>query len=177
MTNEEKAYDFKVKNKDNNMKDKELNLVEILKDCPKGTKLYSTICGECELDTVDAKCDFPIAVIYKNANNYEDVETFTKDGRYRYVGECVLFPSKDSRDWSMFKASRPKHEFKPFDKVLGRDSDDEEWHADFFSHMKKYSGRVAFKCIGFAYWQCIPYEGNEHLLGTCDSPDEKGGEG
>ena len=42
-----------------------LNLVEILKDCPKGTKLYSPIFGEVELDKIDIHSDTPIRVLCK----------------------------------------------------------------------------------------------------------------
>lgn len=55
---------------------------------------------------------------------------------------------------------------KPFDKVLVRDLDTEEWRASFFSH---YNPNLLwkFRCLGsLGYKYCIPYEGNEHLLGT-----------
>lgn len=62
-----------------------------------------------------------------------------------------------------------EHEFKPFDKVIVRDSNDEIWRVDFFSHMED----DLYECIG-AYWkQCIPYEGNKHLLGTTNNPKNK----
>lgn len=67
--------------------------------------------------------------------------------------------------------------FKPFDKVLVRCSNDEEWMIEFFC---KYDTLVhtaphrdyPFMGIGDSYSQFIPYEGNEHLLGTTDMPDE-----
>lgn len=83
-----------------------LNLVEILKDCPKGTKLYSTIFGEVEF--VD--CDNLYQIVVAKGNKYY---YFTLQGvfifeRIKYhTGECVLFPSKDQRDWSKFN---PKNE-------------------------------------------------------------------
>lgn len=62
--------------------------------------------------------------------------------------------------------------FKPFDKVLVRDSDKYTWSAELFSFYRtKHS--YPFRCIGNAYSQCIPYEGNEHLLGTIDPCDEQ----
>lgn len=66
-----------------------------------------------------------------------------------------------------------KCEFKPFDKVLVRDSNDHEWKAGIFSH---YSEGVnyPFICIGCGYGYCIPYnEETKHLLGTAD--EWKGG--
>ena len=62
---------------------------------------------------------------------------------------------------------------KPFDKVLARDVDRQIWSADFFSHnIKEPFGGYAFACIGHCWHQCIPFEGNEHLLGITDDCDE-----
>ena len=63
---------------------------------------------------------------------------------------------------------KPKCEFKPFDKVLGRNEKDDVWEADLFSHYREES-QYPFRCIGFGRKYCIPYEGNEHLLGTTDN--------
>lgn len=96
----------------------ELNLVEILKDCPKGTKLYSTVFGEVEFEGISqTRTKYPIYV--KLNNNL--TESLTIDGRiYTYYdGECVLFPSKDQRDWSKFNHKKeelvPPCEFKDGD--------------------------------------------------------------
>ena len=88
-----------------------LNLVEILKDCPKGTKLYSTVFGEVEFMKVfQEKVFYPIEI--KLNNNL--IENLTKDGRMftEYSGECTLFPSKEQRDWSKFKLEKPKFDPK-----------------------------------------------------------------
>lgn len=84
----------------------ELNLMEILKDCPKGTKLYSTIHGEVEFDEIVNDDEYSIRYRHKNIYNIENLTLVTKDGRFycnANGGECVLFPSKDQRDWSKFK--------------------------------------------------------------------------
>lgn len=60
---------------------------------------------------------------------------------------------------------KPEHQFKPFDKVLVRDGDNESWFADFYSH-NDHEESFMFICVGSSYNQCIPFEGNEHLLGT-----------
>lgn len=60
-------------------------------------------------------------------------------------------------------------EFKAKDWVLGRDDDHDEWRLDVFSH--KIDG--IYQCVGDWYSQCIPYEGNEHLLGKKDAPEER----
>lgn len=72
-----------------------LNIAEILKDCPKGTKLYSPLCGECELSEIDGNT---IRIFDSNANYY-----LYHDGSYVKTGECLLFPSKENRDWGKFK--------------------------------------------------------------------------
>lgn len=58
-------------------------------------------------------------------------------------------------------------QFKPFEKVLARDSIDDVWRASFFSHIKEDDGR--YVTTGLSWKFCIPYEGNEHLLGTTDN--------
>lgn len=62
---------------------------------------------------------------------------------------------------------KPECEFKPFDKVLVRDNyKDSKWGCDLFSH-KNEDG--LYVCIGQIWENCIPYEGNEHLLGTTEN--------
>ena len=93
-----------------------LNLVEILKDCPKGTKLYSTIYGDVELEKVYLKDDeYPIEI---KIGEGSDMTYIANDGRLLgdFPGECTLFPSKDQRDWSKFKTKKPK--FKVGDKIV-----------------------------------------------------------
>lgn len=66
---------------------------------------------------------------------------------------------------------KPKVEFKPFDKVLVRNTDTEEWFPGFFEKFDStwnypYHIMNRRSMTDFAFKQCIPYEGNEHLLGT-----------
>ena len=147
-----------------------LDLVKILKDCPRGTKLYSPLCGEVVLNSVNNYANYPIEVNHNNSKL-----TFTRDGRlYDELpdSECVLFPSKDQRDWSKFKI--PVQEFdyetlKPFDKVLVRDGNCQYWRCAFFSCM--LSNGMLCEC---RWEQGIPYnDETRHLLGTGDIPDEK----
>ena len=82
-----------------------LNLVEILKDCPKGTKLYSSVFGSVELDHIDIRANYPIVIRLKDLDVRECLTTegtlFTE-----YDGECILFPSRDQRDWSKFEPKK-----------------------------------------------------------------------
>lgn len=90
----------------------ELNLIELLKDSPKGTKLYSPILGECELDEISKENEL---INVKAETGYY---TFYKKGSYyRYFGECLLFPSKNNRDWTTFKT-----EFKIMDHVKSKET-------------------------------------------------------
>lgn len=66
-----------------------------------------------------------------------------------------------------------KPELKPFDKVLVRDNDDELWEINMFSSETLYGADVWYQCISSIWGQCIPYKGNEHLLGTTDSPQKE----
>lgn len=58
---------------------------------------------------------------------------------------------------------KPKVELKPFDKVLVRDSKSDYWRATLFSHINENG---CYYCVWAGWTYCIPYEGNEHLLGT-----------
>lgn len=290
------------------MKNK-INIVELIKDCPKGTKLYSPLCGECYFDRINMG-----TIICKKQNTQEI--TFTSEGYYMLPVfddcECVLFPSKECRDWSKFqrpfkdgdivatdvtngdyvqlfifkkytnaKAGRahcylmldgeglysegdyyvarhateeekqklfkvieengyrwnaekkileklivPKFKvgdkvkeikgnrkgtiiniygnsfyeinrtegfshvnianqdewelvpnkfdistLKPFDKVLGRSTTDGIWRCDFLFNIKE-NGIIKYECIAYCYKYCIPFEGNEHLIGKQDDCSE-----
>lgn len=92
-----------------------INIAEILRDCPKGTKLYSPVCGACTFLRVAISADYPIMV--KRVSNATLGEDFTEDGCYNKSvedGECVLFPSAKMRSWDKF--------FKRGDVVLNEHS-------------------------------------------------------
>ena len=74
-----------------------INIADILKDCPKGTKLYSPICGNCKLLKIYNGLGFDVI------NDTDEVFNFSYDGRYNLNGECCIFPSKDKRDWNTFR--------------------------------------------------------------------------
>ena len=229
-----------------------MNIAEMLKYCPKGTKLYSTAFGEVTLNEVNIHSVYSIVV---RRSNYLKT-SFTKEGHYLEDypdSECVLFPSKEQRDWSKFRlpvkrgdimmgingecpfiatgelsntnspkyicginslgefqlplfkggwtpnfyipaseeakkelfdrmeeagykwnadtlelekvVPRFKSKFKPFDKVLVRNDTDEEWTINLFSYYDEKDKGFPFICINDFYRYCIPYEGNEHLVG------------
>ncbi len=78
----------------------EINIAEILKDCPKGTKLYSPLFGDVTFEEVDSSYINTIKVRY-NSNSYTK---FHKTGLYYNYedAECLLFPSSEMRDWKRF---------------------------------------------------------------------------
>lgn len=239
------------------MENNKINIAEILKDCPKGMKLYTPLFGKVEFEKY-------------NGNEFYKIQVRDKKGFFRRFTEkgfffrdfpdteCTLFPSSVMRDWSKFfkrgdvvyikaannvtdyaifdswknddytefnasifysnksgfaekkvctvklyaKANeilkaklitfierhyngkynpdtlqvepvKPECPFKPFEKVLVRDNNEQEWKINFFSH---YNKDVCYKyyCLKSCYNQCLPYEGNEHLLGTTDPYTEGG---
>lgn len=136
-----------------------INLAEILKDAPKGTHLYSSIFGNVTFESIIDNGNTPIEVHTNYGKDY-----FFKDGRYKWRGECVLFPSKDNRDWLTFKT--PKH-FEPFQKVLikrYRLTGPAIWGAAYYSH---YINNAHYTTTGKAVGNddIIPYRGNENKLG------------
>lgn len=234
-----------------------INIAEILRDCPKGTKLYSPLFGECNLDEVSTsdRKTHPIILL----TSADILVYFTKNGHYFEDfedAECLLFPSAKMCCWDKFfkrgdivynphsqmyavfecwanddytefnttinyykdhtfgeeevcdtecfvkandeqktlfiaaaeryyggkynpetlqvepvKVIEPKCSLKPFDKVLVRDSEDGVWKAGYFSNYDEDDVSLPYICVGSLYKLCIPYEGNEHLLGTDKSPE------
>ena len=153
-----------------------VDLNKILKDCPKGWEFYSSIHGVVNFEELNTSDKYPVIISYKNGK----LESFGADGRLflDYAGECVLFPSKDQRDWSKFTAPWYKKEkfdpktFKPFDKVLVRDDESCKWRVNFYSHEGE-SMAYPFRCIGKTYTYCIPYnDDTKHLVGTTDEAPE-----
>ena len=147
-----------------------INLVEILKDCPKGTKLYSPVYGELEFTAIvnDNNEHFPIRTI--------DGICFSINGKEAneiHSVECMLFPSKYQRDWSKFKPKFDPKTLHPFDKVLVRDDYKERWLCGFFSHIEDGIRAYKYATIDSAVKYCIPYnEDTKHLVGTTkDAPE------
>lgn len=238
-----------------------INIAEILRDMPKGTKLYSPLFGKCELVDVctDGYGDFIRIEHDPHDANKKVYKSFSSNGRYFGFlkdTECLLFPSAKMRCWdkffkrgdvvynpdgemfaifegwvsddctefntklnlckinniwskkgkvcftecfskatdeekAKFIAAAEKHyggkynpetlqvepvgvveskrSFEPFQKVLVRDDECDTWKADYFSNYEKGDKTYRYNCVGSFYKSCIPYEGNEHLLGT-DKP-------
>lgn len=153
-----------------------IDLTKILKDCPNGTKLYSLVHGEVEFQKSNFSFTYPILVRLKNGI----VESFTSNGKLfeNYNGECILFPSRNQRDWSKFTAPWYKKEkfdpktLKPFDRVLVRDSRTQKWRCNFFSYIGDYMD-FPYVASSTGYNFCIPYnDDTKHLVGTTEEAPE-----
>ena len=150
-----------------------LNLVEILKDCPKGTKLYSPVWGEVYFEKILGHPYYAISINTRSGN-----KCLTKEGCYIIADdtECIIFPSRDQRDWSKFKPKKHKFDpqtLKPFEKILGRDEDNQKWNCEFFSHKNEFNNAYPYRCVGTPYTYCIPYnEDTMYLVGTDDEAPE-----
>lgn len=258
------------------MNKQKINISKILSHYAVGTKLYSPIIGDVSLVEVynsDSGSDMFLVKGQNEIGGNIDLE-FCPNGHFFYAtpnAECLIFPSKEMRDWSKFawqrgnvlvsgkeeviferfnddeytsflgrhfllckedghyeyqskqhifrtkdfnietedaaqnyikvieeknsgrfnletlefekvqiqfkdNASNPSTPclFKPFDKVLVRDWENQKWHCNIYSH---YSCNSHYPnvCADGGYKFCIPYEGNEHLLGTDKGVDEQEG--
>ena len=78
--------------------------------------------------------------------------------------------AKKGKAWDSEKKQvadlKPNVELKPFDNVLVRHQKTEEWRANIFSHTDKTDEYLDYVCVNGRWEFCIPYEGNESLLGT-----------
>ena len=82
--------------------EQKLNIAEILKNKPRGTKLYSMIHGKCSFEAVTDEI-FKINFCTSKFGLTQSGEcTLIKFGNMYDGGECIIFPSKEMRDWEKF---------------------------------------------------------------------------
>ena len=151
-----------------------IDLTKILRDCPRGFKLYSAVHGEVTFLSIE-NGEYPIGVLLNN----DCTAYYSSSGKaFTSYGECVLFPSKDQRDWSKFTAYWYKKErfdpkiLKPFDRVLCKNGID-LWKAELFSHYDCRREYYPFRCVGNGYLYCIPYnDDTKHLVDTTEEAPE-----
>ena len=155
-----------------------IDLTKILKDCPEGTKFYTSIHGEVYFFRIDGLSKYPVVFMTSRGGFLSCLP----DGRYNeaFDGECIVFPSKDQRDWSKFAAPWCKKEkfdpktLKPFDKVLACDLEEiDGWVCGWFSYYNESGGLYPCRCVGSSYRVCIPYnDETKHLVGTAGEVPE-----
>ena len=153
-----------------------INLCDILKNCPKGTKFCSYIHGEVEFHSIDKSLSHPILVEAKTKAGYNRVKTFSKEGLFDdgFDGICTLVPSLEQPDWSKWECPKPKFDpktLKAFDKVLVRNFKSSKWRCDHFSYFKEDDDYHYMASTSYAF--CVPYnDETKHLIGTTDeAPD------
>lgn len=152
-----------------------LDLTKILEGCPRGTKFYSSVCGEVIFERINISDECPIMLYADNKLIVPLVRVdYTKDGKFSisYDGECTLFPSEDQRDWSKFERfwDEPKTEkfdpktLQPFDKLLVRPHPCAHWRPDFYAFKINATVRTIGGCDSR---MCIPYnDDTKYLEGT-----------
>lgn len=126
-----------------------------------------------DLNTGESRAN---SYVFFNINNnrisYDVLDKIEKDRNIHLATDSEkkqLFDAikKDGKSWDSNKKSivdlKPKVELKPFDRVLVRDFEDQAWQVSLFSYKDSDS---YYCCNGCAWNQCIPYIGNESLLGT-----------
>lgn len=159
-----------------------IDLTQILEGCPKGTEFYHLGFGKVWFVGIDLDNEYssegPILFSLRNDTYYADT-ALTKKGTFSmlYEGECLIFPSKDQRDWSKFERfwDKPKVEkfdvntLQPFDRILVKCSSNLKWQIGLFGY--RHEKRIYSN--GIVYYQCIPYnDETKNLLGTTnDCPD------
>lgn len=109
--------------------------------------------------------DYPIVALVRLSEcEWENCSTHTTSG--------YLHDDKNLTSCDLFlEVPDDTPTFKPYDKVLVRDSEYDNWQCGLFSHYDK-DNEYPYYCIGIHYAYCIPYEGNEHLVGTTGEPKE-----
>lgn len=134
--------------------------------------LYSTVMGEVTVIQINPKSEFNNHIIVKSKSGA--TYSFNKEGKYLTTGECVLFPSKENRDWSTYSPKFNINTLEPFDRVLIRDNDNHCWTTGLYSHYEDY-GDTRFYTVNSIPWnQCVPYnEETKHLVGTTKMPDSR----
>lgn len=144
-----------------------IDLTEILKDCPRGAKLYSPIVGVVEFERIAKDLTDPIIAHKEDGGAIY----FSADGRSIQFrnNTCILFPNEELRDWNEFKAPTKHKQFKPFEKILIAEHECNNtyaWTADFYSHWSDNLKRhITIGGYHYTDARVIPYNGNEELVG------------
>lgn len=156
-----------------------LNLVEILKDCPKGTKLYSTVFGDVEFYKIDLDSDSTLKIYVKIWAGV--IARYHHSGKMELScrGECTLFPSRTQRNWAEFKPKNPKFDPKtlqPFDKILVKRGYNKSyrWVADFVTASPVTDSDIKYCTMSSVNADMvIPYnDDTKHLVGTTEEAPE-----
>lgn len=155
-----------------------INLCEILKDCPSGTIFWCDIVGEVKFKEIKVDNDTlqTFIVLIDRNNKVLDLEKWGNLNS-KFPECCVLWPSKNVRSWNGWKLSRksPSSKYnpinlKPFDKVLVRTENDEKWYGDFVCMTPDKFDNVPYTMSDEGCNMIIPYnDDTKHLIGTTEN--------
>ena len=149
----------------------DINIAEILKDAPNNTRLYSPIYGIVRFDrlrTDNKTIEVSVDNTYKHFDYYGRAIWHNSSDVMLTGEECLLFPSKENRDWSTFKAPWKHKHFELGQKVLVpyHDGDIYKWRLTFYSHYDEdIKQHFTTDAMGFLDEEVIAYKGNENKLG------------
>ena len=112
-------------------------------------------------------------IIPKDFQDKSRVINAILDNEYNLFGGGKI-PFRDQDNWELVPNKFDITTLKPFEsRVLVRDTTKESWEAAFFGYYRGTCEYLAYSIVGGSYWRCcIPYEGNEHLLGKTDDCNE-----
>ena len=108
-------------------------------------------------------------------NDIDVLRLATKEEKellFNALKEKGLIWNDETKEIETIEKPKKEHVFKPFDKVLVRDFEDEKWGIDLFGKINDDDEAFPFNCLSENWTFCIPYEGNEELLGTSNSAKE-----
>ena len=119
---------------------------------------------------------FKVGDKVKNKDGYviDIIEIDTNNEKYIYkspIGAIGDISFYNQNNYELVPNKFDITTLKPFDKVLVRDNEEQKWTVDMFGFYDK-NLIYPFNCVGHYVNQCIPYKGNEHLLGTNDDCGE-----
>lgn len=135
------------------------------------TSLYASLAAGTSLNISDD--------IAANENNIERYRLATDSEKQMMIN--ALKASKNPKAKEYLKRffgieEKPKYEFKSFDKVLVKYYEDDDWEASLFIRtiIDDQDGETKYECLnGTVFVYCIPFEGNEYLLGITENPEKK----
>lgn len=123
-------------------------------------------------DKIEPKFKVGDKIIHKDDPNVIYTITDIVDDCY-YCGANLCFSFDYQDDYKLVYNKFDISTLKPYDKVLARDNDSQKWDAELFNFYDNESEDYHFRLVGtLCARYCIPFMGNEHLLGTTDDCNE-----